>query len=249
MFHRRHRRTVAITMAVLLASAIGTAASAANPMPEWIDWDRQIAGNEKDLYYAREPDWDTNPCGTRPDFVIFGRVPFGGGEADRVQIEDGCAAVQPDAMVAGDNDLFYVLDAPGDVPQVFRMSLAGGPSEWISCASHRAIGRDDEWIYFINDHVLVRVRQSDITQFEYIATVTVTGEVKRIVTDDDYVYWTESVNATGGAVRAVAKTGGTIFTAAEGPAVEGAWGVGGPLQVSARGQDRACSVSCGLSSG
>ncbi|WP_167854800.1 DUF5050 domain-containing protein [Mangrovimicrobium sediminis] len=206
----------------LLVALLAPAASAANPEPEWIDWGKLIAGNDTDLFYAQTPEWDTNPCGVRPDLVVFGSVPRGGGEPDKDQVETGCGAVQPNAMVAGDTYLFYVLDPPTDSPQVYRMPLTGGASEWVSFASYNAIGKDDDWVYFFNDFTIQRVLQSDPTQQEFLATHVPVGPVNRIVTDDTYMYWTEGNGDIEGAVRAMAKTGGTIFTAASGPAVEGA---------------------------
>jgi hypothetical protein len=217
------RRSPAIRVATLLAALLAAAAATAdNPQPEWIDWGKLIAGNSQDLYYATTPEWDTNPCGVRPDLVIYGRVPRGGGEPDKDQLVDGCSAVQPNAMVAGDQFLYYVLDSPVDPPQVFRIPLGGGPSEWVSYASERAIGKDDEWIYIFNDYTITRILQADPTQAEFLASHVPIGQVNRIVTDEDYMYWTEANGDVEGAVRAIAKTGGPIFTAIEGPGVEGA---------------------------
>ncbi|MEO0972737.1 MAG: hypothetical protein AAFX85_06545 [Pseudomonadota bacterium] len=222
MLNNNNRAGAAKTSAALCATLISTAATADNPIPEWIDWGQLIAPNAQELYYATMPEWDTNPCAARPDLVIYGRVPRGGGEPDKDQIVSGCSAVQPNAMVAGEQYLFYVLDAPAQAPHVYRIPLDGGAPQFVSYATENAIGKDDEWVYFFNDYVIVRAFQDDPTQMEFLAVHSPLGQVNKIVTDDDYMYWTESDGTAAGAVRAMEKAGGPIFTAIDGAAVEGA---------------------------
>ncbi|MCA9934523.1 MAG: DUF5050 domain-containing protein, partial [Anaerolineales bacterium] len=191
--------------------------------PTWVNYGNRLALNTARTwaYYTvdRSGD-DASNCIDDPQIYRYGRV----NAAQVGTLESGCDIPQAGAIAADSDHLYYTYAPFGAPATAYRQPATGGePEQVISIGTvEHAVVLDDTYAYFAmhdpstGGMAIVKVDKATLL-LEIVAQLpTVVGDrISKMTADDTYIYWTEGSAADEGAVRAVAKTGGTVFTAAE----------------------------------
>ncbi|MCB8942194.1 MAG: DUF5050 domain-containing protein [Ardenticatenaceae bacterium] len=207
-----------------LTTFVGRAAPEGGSDPTFVNYGNRLApdGSGTLFYTTDRSGDDAIVCTNNPEAYQYGRVTYNGVNHAHTVLETGCDVPQAKAIAADDTHLYYVYGAFTDDGHAFRQPINGGtPEQIISLgAVEGAVAVDDTHVYYaLNDPSnngisMVKVAKDSLV-LEIVASIpTVLGsEVNDITLDDNYIYWTEGDDLSEGAVRAVAKTGGAIFTA------------------------------------
>lgn len=185
---------------------------------------RLIKGMDGNLYHTTDNSGgDTTPCNTHPEFYFYGRITTA--TFAHTNLETGCDAPPARGMAADATHLYYTAGNFSGPGKAYRQPLGGGSSELVITLPNGVqdpVALDATHVFFaISDPstgglAIVKVNKTTLILSIVVQLPTVVGsQINDIDLDDTYVYWTEGSALDAGAVRAVAKTGGTVFTAAE----------------------------------
>jgi hypothetical protein len=207
-----------------ITTLVGRAAPDGGSDPAFVNYGNRLAMDENGhIFYTTDRSGDDAVvCTSFPEAYQYGRVTYNGVNHSHNILETGCDVPQAKAIAADDTHLYYVYNAFTDDGYAYRQPIGGGaPEQIISLGMvEGAVAVDDTHAYFgLHDAstggiTIIKVAKDNLL-LEIVAAIPTTegNEINAITLDDSYIYWTEGDALDEGAVRAVAKTGGAIFTA------------------------------------
>lgn len=219
---------LAVLAAVFATVAAQVPSAAAVPLatgPTKVEiGNRLITGADGNLYHTNDlSGGDTSSCVTFPEFYFYGRVTAA--TFAHANLETGCDAPQARGMAADATHLYYTQGAFGGPGTAYRQPIGGGePVQVITLPNgvQKPVAVDATHAFFvISDPATGGLAIVKVDKASLILSIVVQlpnpvgGQINGLTVDDTYIYWTEGSDLSAGAVRAVAKTGGAVFTAAE----------------------------------
>lgn len=215
-------RLVLLTIAmVFLAAALLEAPPAStkptSPFPHFIDYGQSMAVGATHTYYSKAAHIE----GCAIEEGLYGRVANGTAFPEHLVV--GCDPPgKGGAMVVDDSHVYYIALVPQlfSSPTLWRRALDGsGESEMLHPTGHvspLALAMDERNVYFTVVESTTQLfaynkSSGDITLITGFPPLVAGSGVNRLALDATHIYWTEG-DGEKGAVRSVAKEGGSFST-------------------------------------
>ena len=192
-------------------------ASQAVSVPEIIDNGHYMAGTEQYIYYSTDGNIEVACEALVGD--VYGRVPNGGGRADKVQLRQNCrAAPFPDmAMESTSKETYFI----SHITSTNSHALFSRPTTGSEAATKltgdqniapRALALDNQYLYYVvlngtSSQIVRRDINSGVTEAVVAVGDMVGGSINGLAVDNIYLYWTEGGEGEMGRVRRALKTG------------------------------------------
>lgn len=211
-----------VSFICLFGALFALRGQAAPAEPDWVNYgNRMTITTDGTIYYTTDHSGDDAiTCVSFPEAYQYGRI--SPATHTHTVLETGCDAPQARDIAADDDYLYYMSGNFGAAATAYRQPVGGGASVPILSLStvEDAVALDDTYAYYaMHDPAtsgisLIKIDKTTLVMQMVVPLVgTVGNQINDMVINDGYIFWTEGATLDEGAVRAVAVTGGDVFTA------------------------------------